>query len=259
MIEEAKKIWFSYEAEKPILKGMSAVFEKGSFTAILGQNGAGKSTLLRTLNALLRPERGTVTLDGQDLKRYKASDLAGKVGFLSQNPNDYLFNDTVEEEIFYSLKSLGIEDRGFADEILEKLELNDYRKHNPRELSGGQKQRVALATVLAAKPDILLIDEPTRGLDIVLKKKLGRLLNSLKEEGVTIILVTHDIEFVSEFAERVLVIFDGEIVADDDKHQVLSKGMFYSGQMNRLFREYDDNIVTLEEARRLYEERSYAN
>lgn len=254
---EAKRIWFSYEADKPVLKSLSTVFEKGQFTAILGQNGAGKSTLLKTLNALLKPQRGNVFLDGQDLSKSRAEELSGKVGYLSQNPNDYLFNDTVEEEILFSLKSLGKADDGILEELLDRMDLRDCRKKNPRELSGGQKQRVALASVLASRPEILLIDEPTRGLDIVLKKKLGLLLLELQKQGMTIILVTHDVEFVSEFSQRVLVLFDGEVVADNDKHQVLSKGMFYAGQMNRLFRDYDDRVVTMDEAGRLFEEMTH--
>jgi energy-coupling factor transport system ATP-binding protein len=174
--------------------------------------------------------------------------LDPRVGYLSQNPNDYLFQDTVEKELLYTLKNFGISSNGVVDEIMDRLSLRDFRYVNPRDLSCGERQRVALASVLVAGPKLLLLDEPTRGLDYRLKAEMGEVLAEFCSKGASVVLTTHDVEFAAEYASRVIMLFCGRIVSDGPPHQVLSDSIFYSTQIGRMCRGFADGILTPEEA-----------
>lgn len=241
------KVWFTYPDGKEALQDISIQIAAGELVALLGANGAGKSTLLKTMAGLLKPGRGRVQVMGRDLSNGgRPGD--SRIAYLSQNPNDYLFQDTVEEELLSTLKNFGLPDDGIVDEILEKLDLQRYRRANPRDLSSGERQRVALASILVARPRLLLLDEPTRGMDYPLKEKLGEMVTGLSREGVSVVLVTHDVEFAANFASRVLLLFAGRIVADGPKHQVLGQSVFYSTQIGKMCRGYVDGVLTLQEA-----------
>jgi len=245
---DAEDVWFAYENGREALKGAGLTVSRGDFLVILGENAAGKSTLLKLIAGILKPGRGRLTVLGEDTRRSTPANMARKIGYLSQNPNDYLFEDTVEEEIRFTLNNLGRADQRIVDGILEKLDLNGVRGANPRDLSGGERQRVALASVLVAGPELLLLDEPTRGMDYRLKNDLGNLLRRQNEQGLTTVLVTHDVEFAAEYARQVAVMFDGRIVAAGSKQQILAGSAFYSPQIARLFNGIAGDVLTVSDA-----------
>lgn len=242
---ETRNLGFAYPGKELCLRGINLQLHRGGVTAVLGENGAGKSTLLKNICGLLKPQQGKIYQQGQDITGYRAEDLSSQIGYLSQNPNDYLFNDTVEDEVAFDLKIRGAKDLSTVEPVLELLHLSELRSVNPRDLSGGEKQRVAMGTVLVRNPDVLLLDEPTRGLDVKLKHQLVELLQQLKHRGKSIVLVTHDIEFVGEVADRVIIMSDGEIVMDGGRQEVLANSLYYAPQVNRLFRGVDHGVMTV--------------
>ncbi len=185
-----KKVCFAYPDGQEALKNIDCQVNEGEILAVLGANGSGKTTLLKIMAGLLPPGRGRI-------HRYCPGDN-GSVAYLPQNPGDYLFKDTVLKELLFTLHNFGYQDDGIIDCLLNKLGLHDNRYSNPRDLSSGERQRAALAAVLVTKPKLLLLDEPTRGLDYNLKNELGYLLGDLCQEGKGIVLVTHDVEFAAE-------------------------------------------------------------
>jgi energy-coupling factor transport system ATP-binding protein len=245
---EMADVWFTYENGSEALKGVSLTVARGDFLVILGENAAGKSTLLKLIPGILKPGRGRVTVLGEDAGKCTTASMARRVGYLSQNPNDYLFEDTVEDELRFTLHNFGRADQGVIDRVLAELDLQGVRGANPRDLSGGERQRVALGSVLVAGPELLLLDEPTRGMDYSLKNELGALLRKRNEQGLTTVLVTHDVEFAAEYARQVAVMFDGRIVAAGSKYQVLKGSAFYSPQIARLFNNIRDNVLTVADA-----------
>jgi energy-coupling factor transport system ATP-binding protein len=247
-VVDVKNLWFTYPNGREVLRGINLTAWAGEFVTVLGGNASGKTTFLKNLAGLLKPGRGKVMVLGNEPGQTPPQKLARIIGYLSQNPNDYLFQDTVEEELNFTLANLDLANAGNVVQLLERLDLGRYRMTNPRDLSSGERQRVALASVLVAGPKLLVLDEPTRGIDYRLKAVLGDVLQKLAEEGVTIILVTHDVEFAAEYADRTVMLFDGQIACDGPKHAVLGSSMFYSPQIGRLFRGYDDSVLTLREA-----------
>ncbi len=239
---------FAYPGNELLLRGINLEINRGESVAVLGENGAGKSTLLKLFCGLLKPQQGKIYWQGSDITGQCAEELSRMIGYLSQNPNDYLFNDTVEEELGFDLKVRGENERGAVKRVLELLNLSELRDVNPRDLSGGERQRVALGTVLVRDPALLLLDEPTRGLDVKLKHQLAGMLKNLKEKGKGIFLVTHDIEFAVEVADRVVIISAGEIVADGGRNEILANSLYYAPQVNRLFRGVDPAVMTVHDA-----------
>ncbi|NPV43493.1 MAG: ATP-binding cassette domain-containing protein [Firmicutes bacterium] len=232
---EIRDIYFTYENGKEALKGINLTVFKKEILGIMGGNGGGKSTLLKTISGLLKPAKGKLSVKGD-------------VGYLSQDPNDYLFNDTVYEELRFTLDSKKIRDYSRIEKTLKELNIFEYKDKNPRDLSSGEKQRAALASILVMEPEILLLDEPTRGLDRELKDKLKTMILKFREKGKTVILVTHDVEFVGKLCDRVCLMFDGQIAQVGSKYDVLTSGIYYSTQMNKLFSGYAEEILTLEDA-----------
>ena len=217
-----RNVDFSFDSGERALKSVTISVGNGETLGIIGANGAGKSTMLRLMAGLLKPVKGFVVSQGE-------------LGYLSQEPNDYLFNDTVFEELLFTQRNFKMENHAFIDEILKDLDIDRYRNINPRDLSGGERQRVALASVLAANPGILLLDEPTRGLNKGYKEKLASHLRSLQKKGKTIVLVTHDMEFVAEVCDRVAIMFDGEIAQHASTREILSGGLHFTTDIGRLF------------------------
>jgi energy-coupling factor transporter ATP-binding protein EcfA2 len=230
------KLWFSY-GERAALRNINLAIERGGFIGIMGRNASGKTTLVKQFNGLLRPTRGRVRLEGVDTNQSTVAELSQKVGYVFQNPNDHLFADSVEDEIAFSLRNRGAEEAEIAkavENMLNEFELGRYRKSYPRNLSGGEKQRVALASVLAGQPEIVVLDEPTRGMDYILKKKLINYLDDYRRRGNTVIMVSHDVETIAECAQRVVLLSEGRVVVEGNKREVLAKALLFSPQINRL-------------------------
>lgn len=248
----AKNVRFAYPEGEEVLKGLDLQISKGCLTTILGANGTGKSTLFRQFAALVKPTSGRIEINGRDSKGFDPADLAGEIGYLSQNPSDYLFHDTLWQECQFSrqligLPTVGAEAEREIGEVLRSLGLFDHRDRNPRDLSGGERQRAALAAVLVQKPQLLLLDEPTRGLDAGQKDSLGAWLNSYLAQGGTVVLITHDVEFAAEYAQQVVLIDDGTVAAAGTPQEMLTRGMFYAPQVGRVFRGVADHIVTIQD------------
>jgi len=230
------KVWFAY-GERAVLKNINLNIGRGEFIAVMGRNASGKTTLVKQLNGLLKPTKGRVRLGGVDTRKSTAADLSRRVGYVFQNPNDHLFADTVEDEIAFSLRNRGVDETKITKAVegmLEEFELGRYRKSYPRNLSGGEKQRVALASVLVGQPEVIVLDEPTRGMDYVLKKKLVSYLDDYRRKGNTVIMVSHDVETIAECAERVVLLSEGRVVVEGNKREVLAKALLFSPQINRL-------------------------
>jgi energy-coupling factor transporter ATP-binding protein EcfA2 len=255
-IIKVENLWHAYPQGPTSLRGVNLEIRKGEFVSIMGRNASGKTTLVKHLNGLLQPTKGKIAVGEVDTRKATVAQLARKVGMVFQNPNDHIFADTVEDEIAFILKNLGFERGEIADRVdgmLEIFGLAAYRKMYPRLLSGGQRQRVALASVLVARPEVLILDEPTRGLEYRLKSELMGFIERYRDEGNTVILVTHDVETVAEYADRVVLLSEGRVVVDGNKHDVLSQALLFSPQINRLVQAFarygvPGNILTVEEA-----------
>jgi energy-coupling factor transport system ATP-binding protein len=222
---EVKDVHFTYPNGVKALKGVSLTIKNGEFAAIMGENGAGKTTLVKHFNGLLKPTKGSVLVDGVDTRKVSVATLARKVGFVFQNPDTQLFSETVEEEIAFALKNFGFKENIIKRRMtwaLNLLGLVQYRKTSPFMLSGGERKRVALASVLAWNPKILILDEPTIGQDYQQKERLRQFIMQMKAQRKTIIIVTHDVEFVAECNPRVLLMRGGRMVTDGEARKVLT-------------------------------------
>lgn len=218
-------VHYAYDGIYTALKGISLEIEAGERVAIMGENGAGKTTLLKHLNGLLRPQKGNVYLNGENTSKSSVAELSKKVGLVWQNPDLQLFLNSVEKEIMFGLENMGLdeeESQARCDETLEHLYLGHLRERSPFSLSGGERKRVALASVLAIEPQILALDEPTIGQDARQKERLAELIVGLNNKGRTVIVVTHDTEFVIEYFPRTIAMADGRIIADGSTSSVLS-------------------------------------
>ena len=222
---EVEDLYFTYPNGVEALKGVSLAIKDGEFVAIMGQNGAGKTTLVKHFNGLLKPSQGLVHVDRVETTKTSVATLSRNAGFVFQNPDHQLFSETVEEEISFALKNFG-----FETEVIEKritwalnlLGLEQYRKTSPFLLSGGERKRVALASVLAWNPKTLILDEPTIGQDHQQKEKLRQFIVQMQTQGKTVVIVTHDVEFVAECNPRVVLMKEGRIVADGEGREILT-------------------------------------
>jgi len=222
---EVKDIYFTYSTGVEALKGVSLTIGDGEFVAIMGQNGAGKTTLVKHFNGLLKPAKGEVLVDGVSTRDVSVAKLARTVGFVFQNPDHQLFSETVEEEIAFALRNFGFEETTVEKRVtwaLNLLDLTEYRKTSPFMLSGGERKRVALASVLAWDPKVVILDEPTIGQDHRQKEKLRQFIVQLNRQGKTVVVVTHDVEFVAECNPRVVLMNSGKIVADGEAKKILT-------------------------------------
>jgi energy-coupling factor transport system ATP-binding protein len=216
---------YAYSARGPAtLKGINLNIERGEIAAVIGQNGAGKSTLLRQLNGLSKPTRGSVTVAGLDTKRTPVSEMAKHIGYLFQNPDHQIFCQTVEEEIAFGMKNTGMDKDGIkerTEKIAELLDLKDKLSAHPFTLSRGERQRTALAGVLAVEPDVLVLDEPTTGQDYRECIKIMDIVSDINKKGATVLMVSHDMEIVIDYAERVILMLDGRIIGDGKTLDIL--------------------------------------
>ncbi len=218
-------IHFSYPSGVEALKGVSLTVKDGEFVAIMGQNGAGKTTLVKHFNGLLKPTSGRVRVGEVETTKTSVASLSRSVGFVFQNPDHQLFSETVEEEIAFALKNFGYEAAAIENRVtwaVNLLGLSQYRKTSPFMLSGGERKRVALASVLAWDPQILILDEPTIGQDHLQKENLRQFIIQMQTQGKTVVIVTHDVEFVAECNPRVVLMREGKIVADGEGKEILT-------------------------------------
>jgi energy-coupling factor transport system ATP-binding protein len=218
-------VCFAYDGLYTALQSVSLQIDDAECIAIMGTNGAGKTTLVKHLNGLLRPNSGRVIIDGVDAKHYSVAELAREIGLVMQNPDHQLFLDSVEKEIEFGLKQLGFSEEDIKERssrTLSSLGLEGLSERSPFTLSGGERKRVALASVLATEPRVLALDEPTIGQDARQKEKLANMLMDLNKKGRTVIVVTHDIEFVIEHFPRTIAMANGLIIADGKTSSVLS-------------------------------------
>jgi energy-coupling factor transport system ATP-binding protein len=262
---EVEDVYFRYPNGVEALRGVSLTIKNGEFVAIMGQNGAGKTTLVKHFNGLLKPTKGKVSVDGVETTKVSVATLARKVGFVFQNPDHQLFSETVEEEIAFALKNFGFKETIIKRRVqwaLNLLGLTQYRKTSPFMLSGGERKRVALASVLAWNPKILILDEPTIGQDYQQKEKLRQFILQMKTQRKTVIIVTHDVEFVAECNPRVVLMREGKIVADGEakeiltNEEVLTQASIVPPQIAQIFMqipslELPKNIIDVYEAREI--------
>ncbi len=213
---------------------------------IMGSNGAGKSTLLRCLVGLVKPSSGKIALHGKDITNGNTAALSATLALLPQEPQALLFSETVYQELEHTLHNHGLPTHPERIlDLLRQLKLSDQRAHYPRDLSSGERQRVALGAICITQPPILLLDEPTHGLDPDLKDTLISLLHTWNQAGMSIILVTHDVEFAARFAERIILLEKGEIIAQGRPHPIFTQNPLFAPQINQLFPE--SGWLTLED------------
>jgi ABC-type cobalt transport system, ATPase component len=214
---------FRYPNGVEVLADIHFTIQQGDFVALIGQNGAGKTTLLKQFNSLLKPTSGSVSVAGMDTRTATTGKLAYKVGFLFQNPDHQIFMPTVEREIGFGPHNLGLsktEVKRRVDDAAAAVGLTKYLTENPLFLSKGQRQRVAFASVLAMRPEILVLDEPTTGQDYQEGLEIMEMVKAMNEQGHTIIFVTHDMELVARYAKRVVVLSQGRVLLDDSSNNV---------------------------------------
>ncbi len=231
---EVTDVHFSYNGSK-VLNGVSLQVHQGEVLALMGRNGSGKSTLLKCVMGLLQAAQGDILFKGHLTAGRDVADLARKIAYLPQNPNDLLFAESVIEEFQITLNNHGIQDLDGMEMLLTELGLGDVRAAYPRDLSTGQRQRVALGAVTVTQPALLLLDEPTRGLDVQTKQNLVNIWRNWLDQGMGIILVTHDVELAALIADRVIILSQGEVIASGPTGQVLSGSPLFAPQIARLF------------------------
>ncbi|MBM4351153.1 MAG: ABC transporter ATP-binding protein [Deltaproteobacteria bacterium] len=221
-VVELEDLWFNYDGNS-VLKGIDLTLRKGECVALLGRNGAGKTTLIKYLNGLLKPQRGLVRIFGSDTRKKPVSELSRHVSLVWQNPNDQIFRPTVREEVLTGPKIFDAYDPLWCDQLFDRFGLLPLLDRSPFSLSEGQKKRVSFAAALSVKPDLIVLDEPTAGQDEPSRRQLTSILGKLREEGQTILFVTHDLEFAAEHASRWLILSDGKIIADGPSDVVMAE------------------------------------
>ena len=244
-----KELWFRYEKDSPdVLRGVNAEVPKGSLYAIVGGNGAGKSTTLKAICGILRPYRGKIKVFGKPFEKYSSEELfKGCLAMLPQDPKSLFVKKTVREDLEEMTK-----DKAKVAEMAKLCQIEGLLDSHPYDLSGGEQQRSALAKVLLTEPKLLLLDEPTKGIDSFFKETLAGILSDLRKDGMTIIMVSHDIEFCARYADLVSMFFDGQILTTDTPRRFFGSNSFYTTAANRMSRHVFANAVTAEDVVELY-------
>ena len=239
---ELRNLSFSY-ASAEVLRKINLEVCGGEVLAVMGRNGAGKTTLLKLIIGLLKPGSGEVRLDGQNIVGRPISELAKRIGYVPQNARATLFADTVADELRFTLRGhhLAADERRIGDTLVA-LGIAQHATRYPRDLSIGEQQRVGIAAMLVANPDVVLLDEPTRGLDYASKAALVAYLDTLKRQGRAIILVTHDVELVAEVADRVVLLANDEVAVSGPTRAVLGDSLIFSTQVGKL---YGNGLLTV--------------
>lgn len=249
-----KELWFRYEKDSPdILRGVSAEIPSGSLYAILGGNGAGKSTTLKAISGICRPYRGKVTLFGKPVDKYKSSELFHEcLAMLPQDPKSLFVKKTVREDLSEMTK-----DKSSIERIAALCQITELLDSHPYDLSGGEQQRAALAKVLLTEPKMLLLDEPTKGIDSFFKETFAGILSDLKKQGITIVMVSHDVEFCARYADVVSMFFDGQVLTTDTPRRFFGSNSFYTTAAHRMSRHIFHMAVTVDDVLTLCRENAH--
>lgn len=218
---------FTYPDGTRALKNINIEIEKGEKVAIIGPNGAGKSTLFSHFNGLTEPTSGCVKIEGKPISFEKDELLKvrQKVGIVFQDPNDQLFAPTVKEDIAFGPMNLGLsydEVEKRVEDALKMVGMENYEDKTPHHLSGGQQKRIAIAGIIAMKPEIMILDEPTAGLDPDGVEKVLNIMNQLNKEGMTLIISSHDIDMISKYTDKIFILYNGEIIESGNKNKIFS-------------------------------------
>lgn len=256
---EVRDVWFRYEKDgADVVQDLSLTVYNGEFFALVGGNGTGKSTTLSLISRVRAPYRGKILLHGKDIRRYSETELyRGYLGVLPQNPQSMFIKKTVREDLYAMIGGNREKQSREYDAAMPKAEaiegivsltkLEGLLDRHPYDLSGGEQQRLALAKVLLLRPRVLLLDEPTKGLDAEYKVQLGGILKKLQSHGITIFMISHDVEFVAEYADRVGLFFEGNVVTCKQAHAFFAGNNFYTTAANRMARHYFPEAVTAKE------------
>jgi energy-coupling factor transport system ATP-binding protein len=222
-----ENVHYAYQSNVEALRGVDLVFERGEVVALMGENGSGKTTLLKHMNGLLKPTVGRVLVDGVETTSASIAELSQKVGLVFQNAEDMFFESTVYNEVAFALRNFGYDEEKVRKRVewaLKFFELEQYKDHSPFLLSGGEKKRLAMAIILAWSPSIICLDEPTIGQDSVQKEKMMHMIKMLNMQGRTVILASHDVEFIADLKPRVIVLSRGKVLADGKSQEILTDG-----------------------------------
>ncbi len=257
--------------EKKALDGVNLKIEKGSFIGLIGHTGSGKSTLIQHINGLIRPTSGHIVVNGVDItdKNIKMKDVRQKVGLVFQYPEHQLFEETIEKDISFGPKNLGLSDEGISERVKESmvkvgLDYEEYKDRSPFELSGGQKRRVAIAGVIAMNPEVLILDEPTAGLDPKGRDDILNQIVKLNQENkdLTVILVSHSMEDVANLVDKILVMNKGKVAMFGTPEEIFEQSdlledyglaapqiTYFMKELGKKYPEIDTNIYTVEKAK----------
>ena len=244
-----KEVWFRYEKNSPdVLRGVSAVVPEGSLFAIVGGNGAGKSTMLKAICGICKPYRGKIRVFGKKVEAYGGTELFRNcLAMLPQDPKSLFVKKTVREDLEEMCR-----DREKLEAVARTCEVEALLDSHPYDLSGGEQQRAALAKVLLTEPRLLLLDGPTKGMDGFFKEKLARILEKLKAQGMTVVMVSHDVEFCAQYGDLISMFFDGQILTTAPPRRFFGQNSFYTTAANRMSRCMFQNAVTAEHVVALY-------
>lgn len=254
-----KDVWFRYERDLPdVVKGLSLDIKKGEIFAVVGGNGTGKSTAMSLIARIRFPYRGKIYLEGKEIGKYSDDDLYhGFLGVMPQNPQSLFVKKTVREDLYEVIDGkrerksdaypIEMKKKDAVEGIVSLTRLEGLLDRHPYDLSGGEQQRLALAKVLLLRPKILLMDEPTKGIDNHYKKELGEILRKLSEHGVTILMISHDVEFCAQYADRTGLFFQGNVVTSEESKKFFAGNNFYTTAANRMAINYFPNAVTVED------------
>ena len=248
-----QEVWFKYDRALPdVVRDLSLEIYPGEMFCMVGGNGTGKSTTLSLLSGINQPYRGKLALKGKPIKKYDRIELYQKIlGVMPQNPQSLFVKKNVELDLYEMLdeKKIPIEEKDDrVDRVIALTHLEDLLAQHPYDLSGGEQQRLALAKILLMEPEILILDEPTKGLDNHYKLELGGILKQLQQQqGITIIMVSHDIEFCAAFGDRCGLFFNGGLVTTGRPRGFFTGNSFYTTSANRMSRKIFDNAVTAED------------
>jgi energy-coupling factor transport system ATP-binding protein len=217
-------VGFTHQNGFVALRDINLKIERGETIAIVGENGAGKTTLVRHMNGLLKPTKGTVFVDGEDTRQKSTAQLSRRVGIAFQNPDHQLFSDSLENEITFALRNFGFSEETITQRLdwaLNFFNLEQYRKASPLILSGGEKKRLTLACILAWDPEVIILDEPTVGQDAIQKEKLAEIVKMFRSTGKTVVIVSHDVEFIWPLQPRLIIMAGGEIRGDGPARELM--------------------------------------
>lgn len=243
------EVWFRYDKEgQDVIKGLDLRIGEGEIFAILGGNGTGKTTTLSIIGDLLKPYRGRVFVRGRQRKKRSSEDV--RILMLPQDPQSLFLKKTVEEDLKEVFKKPTEQEKEKIEAMIDRMKIRQVLHQHPYDLSGGEQQRLALAKILLLEPDVLLLDEPTKGLDGFFKQSLAEIMKGMKAEGKTVIMVSHDVEFCARYADTCALFFDGGVVSQRGANEFFAGNHFYTTAANRMARNYFPMAVTTEDVRR---------